>query len=191
MFTGIITNLGRVARIEKDEYQFSVAEALCNKIALGSSISVNGVCLTVKEVLQDRRFSVDLMPETLKKTALGSLQKSDEVNLELPATPSTFLSGHIVQGHVDGVGEIESITKEGNSRLFRINAPQNLTRYIIPKGSIAVNGISLTVIGVEDQGFSVGIIPYTWEHTMLHAARVRSTVNIEVDVIAKYVEKFV
>lgn len=189
MFTGIIAYMGKVVSREGARFTFSAEEILLSKLDDGTSISVNGVCLTVLHKPTGDTFAVEVMPETEAKTMLGDLQEGDIVNLELPATPETFLSGHIVQGHVDGVGTIKSIFVDGNSRLVTIRIPQHLSKYMVDKGSICVNGISLTIITASSEEFSVGIIPFTWEHTMLSASKVGDKVNIETDVFAKYVEK--
>ncbi len=188
MFTGIITHLGKVKEKTDTRLVIEPEKGLFDKFEKGLSISVDGICLTVVDY-NNKTFSIDFMPETAKKTNIEQLVVGSTVNLELPATGATFLSGHVVQGHVDGVGTIKSITEEGNSYLFVFNLPKDLTKYIVPKGSISVNGISLTVIDITDNTFSVGIIPHTWKRTMLHSAKVGDTVNIEVDVLAKYIEK--
>jgi riboflavin synthase len=142
-------------------------KGLLDKFEKGLSVSIDGICLTVV-AYNKKTFSIDFMPETAKKTNIGQLTVGSTVNCELPSTASTFLSGHVVQGHVDGVGVIKSITPDGNSYLFVFTLPKDLSRYIVPKGSISVNGISLTVIDITDDSFSVGIIPHTWDRTMLH-----------------------
>lgn len=189
MFTGIITHLGKVESIYNSKYTFSADSSFFKQVRGGSSVSVNGVCLTVISNPKSNRFTVEVMPETARKTMLVNLAIGDMVNLELPATYKTFLSGHIVQGHVDGVGTSIEIIKEENSRILTIGIDKELTSYIVEKGSISVNGISLTVISIGESYFTVGIIPYTWKHTMLYTIRIGDRVNIEVDIIAKYVEK--
>jgi len=190
MFTGIITHLGTVKNISGSTFTLSTNSSFCKKIKKGTSIAVNGVCLTVEKNDQ-KSFSVTIMPETKKKTMLHTLKRDNIVNLELPVTSTTLLSGHIVQGHVDGVGKIADIKEEGNSRILTINNANELSKYIVEKGSIAVNGISLTVIAANEQNFIVGIIPYTWKHTMLYTVKKGNLVNIEVDIIGKYVEKLI
>lgn len=150
---------------------------------------MSGVCLTVlnKSI---NSFSVEIMPETLNKTALGHLQPLKLVNLELPVTAQSFLSGHLVQGHVDGVAKLTGLTKQGNSRLLKFSVSNSILQYLTKKGSVAINGISLTVIETNKNGFTVGIIPYTWDTTMLRTIKVGDFVNIEVDILAKYVKKF-
>lgn len=189
MFTGIITHLGKFVRIKKSVFTFITNPAFCKKISKGTSIAINGVCLTAFAKPTQNSFSVEVMPETQKKTVLGHLKINDLVNLELPATPTTILSGHIVQGHVDGVAKLTDITKQGNSYILKFAAPANLTKYIAKKGSVAINGISLTIIEAEKKYFTVGIIPYTWNNTMLNGSKIGDFANIEVDILAKYVEK--
>ena len=190
MFTGIINHLGKI--VEKKGGKLSIAsdKYLLKSLQEGTSIAVNGICLTVTKH-SSRDFSIDFIPETEKKTNIGSLSKNDLVNLELPATPGTFLAGHIVQGHVDDVGKVKEIIKKGNSRIFTFEINKKLSKYVVPKGSIAVNGISLTVIDVDKNNFSVGIIPYTLKNTMFHSIKTGDLVNIEVDVLAKYIEKLI
>lgn len=189
MFTGIITQLGIVKKRKETYFSFSADSLFLKKISTGTSVAVNGVCLTVLEKPKTNFFTVEVMSETEKKTNIGFLKEHDIVNLELPATPATFLSGHVVQGHVDGVSEILSITKEGNSHVFTFSLAKKLHKYLVEKGSITINGISLTVISVTSDSFTVGIIPHTLEHTMLHTSKVHDRVNVEVDVLAKYIEK--
>lgn len=189
MFTGIISYLATLEKKENSTFSFKTSQSFYKTIGKGSSISVNGVCLTIINKSGDHNFSVNIMPETAKRTMLGRLKIGDLVNLELPVTATQPLSGHLVQGHVDGVGRVKRIRKEGNSRLLAITISKDLDKYIVEKGSIAVNGISLTVIGVNLREFTVGIIPYTWHHTMLKHARIGDFVNIEVDILAKYIEK--
>lgn len=190
MFTGIITHLGTVLAKTENSLTVGIDPSLTQKLAQGTSISVNGICLTTVSLKKDS-FSINFMPETAQKTNIQFLDKGSLVNLELPATSETFLSGHIVQGHIDTVGKITGIKKQGNSHLFTFAIPKTLEKYIVQKGSIAVNGISLTVIDVTSSYFTVGIIPHTWKKTMLHKAKVGDMVNLEADVLAKYLEKLV
>lgn len=189
MFTGIITHFGKVVKKENTVFTFSADASLIKHLEAGTSISVNGICLTVLEKPATDDFSVEVMPETQQKTNMSTLKEGDIVNVELPATPQTFLSGHIVQGHVDTTAEILDIKPEGNSHLFTFAINPEFTKYIIEKGSIAINGISLTVIAVNNDLFTVGIIPHTFKNTMLHKTQKGDLVNIEVDVLAKYIEK--
>jgi riboflavin synthase len=188
MFTGIISHLGKVKEKDGSLFTFRVSNEFARKLENGTSVSINGACLTVTAV-EGQTFSVDVMPESEKRTMLTFLKRNDLVNLELPATPETVLSGHIVQGHVDGTGEVLAIEEEGISKLLTISVPEELRKYIVEKGSIAINGISLTVISIDDKQFTVGIIPFTWENTMMHTVNSGDVVNIETDVFAKYIEK--
>lgn len=189
MFTGIITNVGKLVRKQSPLFVFQTDKSFCKNLNSGTSISVNGVCLTVVKKTQNS-FSVEIMPETVKKTMLETLNVEDLVNLELPATLDTFLSGHIVQGHIDCVGKIVKIVPDGNSRVIQISIPANLSKYVVEKGSIAVNGISFTVIKANRNYFSVGIIPFTWKNTMLNSIKIGNKVNVETDILAKYIAKF-
>ncbi len=191
MFTGIITHTGKFVSKKGEIFSFRTEEAICKKLVLGSSIAVNGVCLTVCKKPLKTLFSVTVMPETIKKTMLGSLKKNELVNLELPMTPESFFAGHIVQGHIDGTGVVTDIALEGNSRLLKITVLPEVSKYIVEKGSIALNGISLTVIKAGKAYFTVGIIPHTWTNTMLQKIKIGDMVNIETDIIAKYIEKLI
>ena len=192
MFTGLVAATGGVSAVERrpDGTRLRVESELAAELAEGDSIAVNGVCLTA--VSSDSAgFAADVMEETLRHSALGGLQTGSRVNLELPLRASDRLGGHIVQGHVDGVGEVEAITEEGFSRVVRIAAGEELLRYVVAKGSIAVNGVSLTVSGVDDESLSVSLIPETLERTTLGGLAPGAQVNLEVDVLAKHVEKLV
>lgn len=188
MFTGIIKHLGVVKRQTSRQLTISY-KTFSSDLAKAESIAVNGVCLTITKVNPNSNFTVDIMPETLEKTTLGNLKYGDLVNLELPVTVESFLSGHLLAGHVDGLARLESITKAGNSHILEFSVPRNLCRFIAQKGSIAINGISLTVIEAEKNSFSVGIVPYTWKQTNLHNLKRGSYVNIETDILAKYLGK--
>lgn len=189
MFTGIITHQGILKDKRGPKFIIETDLSLIKKIEKGTSVSINGACLTVLEMPKQKTFTVEIMPETQKKTMLGKLISGDIVNLELPTTSDTLLSGHLVQGHIDSIGTISDIEKKGNSRILTITIPKEITKYIVEKGSIAVNGIALTVINQIELSFTVGIIPFTWENTMLHDAKVGDPVNIETDILAKYIEK--
>ena len=188
MFTGIISHIGKVKSFQNNQLLVKADRSLIKQVKNGDSVAVNGVCLTVIDKRADL-FQVEVMPETLKRTALGGLKSGDIVNLELAMKAADRFAGHIVQGHIDGVATVKSIKQKGNSRLFTFEVPKQLGRYIVEKGSIAVNGISLTVIDASNKTFTVGIIPYTWKHTMLSGAKVGDRVNIEVDILAKYIDK--
>lgn len=186
MFTGIIKQLGEIAAINLNGLTVKTTRAFIGKLAKGDSVSVNGVCLTVAE-LGENNFGADVMPETRQRTNLKWAKVGDPVNLELPATAATFLSGNIVYGHVDGVIELKSIKRGGNSQIFRFSLPKNLAKYPVEKGSVAINGISLTVIESGKNYFTVGIIPYTLKNTMLQSVKIGEFFNIEVDILAKYI----
>jgi riboflavin synthase len=192
VFTGLVQDLGRV--VEASEHDGGVKlriEAGCAaELSDGDSVLVNGVCLTATD--PDRReFGADLSEETLSRTTLGRIGADDYVNLELPLRPADRLGGHIVQGHVDGLGTVAEARDAGLSREVRVEAPAELLRYVVEKGSVAVDGVSLTVTRVDAGGFEVALIPETLERTNLTHASPGRRVNLEVDVIAKYVEKLV
>ena len=186
MFTGLVAGKGVVRALSGGRLE--VETELAGELAPGDSIAVNGVCLTAVE-RSNGTFAADVMPETLRHTSLEPLAEGDEVNLELPLRAGDRLGGHVMQGHVDGTGTVDSVTDEGSSRVVRIKAPGELLRYVVHKGSIAVDGVSLTVSGVDDEAFEVSLIPETLRQTTLGAAAPGRTVNLEVDVLAKYVEK--
>ena len=190
MFTGIISNLGKVTSKSKNKLIIKTDQVFIGKLSKGTSIAVDGICLTAVDLREDS-FSIDFMPETEEKTNIKYLETSDLVNLELPATAMSFLSGHIVQGHIDNVAKLETIAQEGNSYILKFLIPKDLSKYIVEKGSVAVNGISLTVIDIGDKFFTVGIIPHTWDKTMLHTIKSGDYVNIEVDILTKYLEKLI
>ena len=190
MFTGLVAGTGTVESLERDGagMRLRVRSELAGELGPGDSVAVNGVCLTAVEP-DGAGFSADVMEETLRRSSLGPLGAGDAVNLELPLRAGDRLGGHIVQGHVDGTGEVAAVREEGLSRVVRIAAPAELLRYVVEKGSIAVEGVSLTVSAVDDGTFEVSLIPETLERTTLGAAAPGRTVNLEVDVLAKYVEK--
>ncbi len=191
MFTGIIEELGTVARVERHASGARIevfADLVTDDIAMGDSIAVNGVCLTVVAA-NAGSFSADVSPETLDRTTLGSLRAGSPVNLERAATPATRLGGHIVQGHVDGCGTFVSAVPEGDFWTVRVGFPAALARYFVYKGSVAVEGISLTIAALADLHFDIAVIPKTWEVTNLSSLTPGDPVNIEADVIAKYVER--
>ena len=192
MFTGLVADLGTVTSVDAtaDGVRLAVSTALAPEIHEGDSVSVNGVCLTATAIA-DGRFSADVMRETLRRSSLAEVAEGAEVNLELPLRAGDRLGGHVVQGHVDGVGTIAEVREDGFSRIVEISAPPETLRYVVEKGSIAVDGISLTVASVTDDSFSVALIPETLERTNLGAAAPGQPVNLEVDVLAKYVEKLV
>jgi len=198
MFTGIITDVGRVRSVRQTDrdrrYEIETAYDL-KGVDIGASISHSGCCLTVVEKSPNLGkeggwFAVEVSGETLAKTTLGAWAAGDPVNLERAAKLGEELGGHIVSGHVDGVGEVVSVEPEGGSRRIRIRAPRPLHRFIAPKGSIAVEGVSLTVNEVEGEVFGVNIIPHTWEVTTLGRLQPGSKVNLEIDVLARYVARW-
>lgn len=191
MFTGIIEELGRVRSIEARGENARIeieARTVTEDTKHGDSIAVNGVCLTALDVAPDS-FAADVSRETLDRSTLGRLESGSHVNLERAVTPATRLGGHIVQGHVDGRGEFVSATDHGGSWTVRIKYPKEIARYLVFKGSVAVEGISLTIAMLENDYFEVAIIPKTWEVTNFSHLRTGDEVNLEVDVIAKYVER--
>jgi riboflavin synthase len=192
LFTGIIQSIGQVTALDRagGGTRIEVAGSSLNFGAskIGDSIAVNGVCLTATDV-DERSFAADVSAETLACTTLGSLERGHKVNLELPATPSTLLGGHIVQGHVDGVGTIAGRRDDGHSVRFEIDAPPALARYIAAKGSVAIDGASLTVNTVENARFGVNIIPHTLRRTIIGEYRQDTRVNLECDIIARYLER--
>ena len=186
MFTGIVEEVGRVSG--RDGYRLSIAaNAVLADVKLGDSIAVNGTCLTVIE-FDAGQFAVDLAPETLRRTALGTAGPGRGVNLERALAASDRMGGHIVQGHVDGTGTVTGLTPEADCYIMEIEAPEPLTRYIVEKGFIAVDGISLTVVQREGCRFTISVIPFTMEHTSLKERTVGDAVNLEADILAKYVE---
>jgi riboflavin synthase len=166
------------------------ADGLLSELHEGDSIAVNGVCLTAVEVAE-RYFTADVMNETLARSSLQEVTIGSPVNLELPLRATDRLGGHVVQGHVDAVGAIDEVVQDGFSQRVRVRAPADVLRYVVEKGSIAVDGVSLTVAAIDDDSFTVSLIPETLQRTSLGSARPGAPVNLEVDVLAKYVEKLV
>tara|TARA_B100001105_G_scaffold92078_1_gene73274 strand:+ start:1209 stop:1784 length:576 start_codon:yes stop_codon:yes gene_type:complete len=186
VFTGIVEEVGVVAKIS-DNGMTVLATKVTEDLKLGDSIAVNGTCLTA--VSFDRtEFSVDLSPETVRRTSLGRLSVGGPVNLERALLASDRMGGHIVQGHVDGTGRIMSTKRDADSTIFRIRVPKRLNRYIVEKGFVAVDGISLTVVKIGASSFTLAVIPYTLKNTNLAALSVGDRVNLEADILAKYVE---
>jgi riboflavin synthase len=199
MFTGLVQDLGRVAEVHEtaDGVRLAVESPLAGQLEEGDSIAVNGVCLTAVGLNPSPptpRFGADVMRETLRRSSLGDVTRGSAVNLELPLRAADRLGGHVVQGHVDGIGVVAGARDDGFARVVTIEAGggrDGILRYVVEKGSIAVDGISLTVARVDDAGFDVSLIPETIERTTLGAAEPGTTVNLEVDVLAKYVEKLI
>ena len=192
MFTGLVADLGTITAVDAtdDGVRVAVATALAPDIGEGDSVAVNGVCLTATRIA-DGTFAADVMHETLRRSSLAGAREGTPVNLELPLRASDRLGGHVVQGHVDGLGVVADVGEDGFARLVEISAPGDLLRYVVEKGSIAVDGVSLTVASVTDDAFTVSLIPETLERTNLGSAAPGQPVNLEVDVLAKYVEKLV
>lgn len=193
MFTGLVMDLGEVGGVETtgDGVRLSVRTVLTAEVAPGDSVAINGVCLTATTV-DDGAFTADVMHETLDRSSLGGAGPGARVNVELPLRPNDRLGGHVVQGHVDSIGTVARVEADGFARRVRIEpADPSELRYIVEKGSVAIDGVSLTVASLDDTGFEVSLIPETLERTNLGAAAPGVVVNLEFDVLAKYVERLV
>ena len=193
MFTGLVEEMGTIehAEPEADGRRLVISSAVVGQgLAVGESVSLNGCCQTV-EAIGDGTFAVIAVPETLRRTNLGALTEGDSVNLERPVRLMDRLGGHLVQGHVDAVGRVRSVREEPPGRWLSIEADPGLLRYVALKGSIAVDGVSLTVAGLDDRGFEAAIIPHTWQATILRNYRPGSEVNLEVDLVARYLERLI
>jgi riboflavin synthase len=192
MFTGLVQDLGRIVSADRNGHgaRVTVETSLAGELVEGDSVAVNGVCLTATEV-GDESFVADVMNETLSRTSLADIQPGASVNLELPLRPSDRLGGHVVQGHVDGLATIAEVRDDGFARRVRFDIDPQLLRYVVEKGSIALDGVSLTVIEIGDSWFTVSLIPESLERTNLGAAGPGTKVNVEVDVLAKYVERLI
>jgi riboflavin synthase len=190
MFTGLIVDLGSVASLERDPDGASlrIDSSLAGALAPGDSVAVNGVCLTATEV-DAGGFRTQAMNETLERSSLGALEVGSRVNLELPLRPDGRLGGHVVQGHVDGTGTVREVAEQGFARVLTIDVEPALARYLVQKGSVAIDGVSLTVSALDEHGFSVSLIPETRQRTTLGALREGGIVNVEVDILAKHVER--
>jgi riboflavin synthase len=190
MFTGLIADLGSVSALELSDAgaRLRIATRLAGELHEGDSIAVDGVCLTATDV-REGSFAAEAMLETLQRSSLGDLRRDARVNLELPLRAEDRLGGHVVQGHVDGTGTVAEIREEGISRVLEIDADVRLDRYLVEKGSVALNGVSLTVSALRERGFAVSLIPETLRRTNLGSLREGSHVNVEVDVLAKHVER--
>jgi riboflavin synthase len=191
MFTGLVQDLGRVESVDggADGARLRIATSLAGEIASGDSVAVNGVCLTATEVDAAVAFETEAMNQTLEVTALGGLRAGDQVNLELAMKASDRLGGHIVQGHADGVAEVLSVEEDGFARRLRVGLGPELIRYAVEKGSIALSGVSLTIAALGDSWAELSLIPETLERTNLGAAKPGDRLNVECDVVAKYVER--
>jgi riboflavin synthase len=190
MFTGLVQQVGRLRSVERAGAgaQIVVEATLAGELEPGDSVLVNGVCLTATTA-RDTSFGADLSPETLRRTSLGELEAGDAVNLELPLRLQDRLGGHLVQGHVDAVAEVRSVSGNGASSDLRLAAPPDVLRYVVEKGSVTLDGVSLTVTDVNESGFGVSLIPETLQRTNFGGTTPGRMVNLEVDVLAKYVEK--
>jgi riboflavin synthase len=188
VFTGIVEEVGRVISVRPGNLVIG-AGAVLHGMERGASMAVNGVCLTVTN-FDKSSFSVDVMPETLNRTNLGLLRARDGVNLERPMPLGGRLGGHLVQGHIDDIGRVTSVTRGGEAMMIRFEAPQQIMYYMVEKGFIAVDGVSLTIVTKDTSSFQVSVVDYTRKHTTLGNRRVGDVVNLEVDIIAKYVEQF-
>ena len=187
MFTGIVEEVGSVKAVEEGRLVIGAAEVL-GDVKVGDSIAVNGACLTVT-TYDESGFSVDVVPETLRRTNLGELTSGSPVNLERSMPAYGRFGGHMVQGHVDGTATIRSIESEGDALMVIFDAPTSVMRYVVEKGFIAVDGASLTIVNCDNFSFSVTLIPHTQENTVFKSKRVGDSVNLEVDIMAKYVER--
>lgn len=192
MFTGLVQDLGRIEHAERsgDGVRLTIATRLAGELVTGDSVAVNGVCLTATSLAYGR-FEAEVMNETLAKSSLNDAPVHTEVNLELPLRATDRLGGHVVQGHVDGVGEVIEVVPDGFARRVRIHAPESVLRYVVGTGSVAVDGVSLTVAELDDTSFTVSLIPETLQRTNLGRVGPGAIVNLEVDVLAKYVERLV
>lgn len=190
MFTGLITDLGSVTALERSDAgaTLRIGTRLASELELGDSVAVNGVCLTAIDI-RDGGFAVEAMVETLRRSALGALEPGAQVNLELALRADGRLGGHVVQGHVDGTGVVSELREEGFARVLRVDTDPDVARYLVEKGSVAVNGVSLTVSALHEDGFEVSLIPETLRRTNLGSMAVGERVNLEVDVLAKHVER--
>jgi riboflavin synthase len=192
LFTGLVQDVGRIAGVQRSSAgaRVAVETRLASELREGDSVAVNGVCLTATAV-GDGSFEAEVMNETLQRSSLRDIESGSEVNLELPLRATDRLGGHVMQGHVDGVGTVAGTEDDGFSRLVTITPPLDLMRYVVEKGSVAVDGVSLTVADLDYSSFTVSLIPETQQRTNLGRARTGTRVNLEVDVLAKYVEKLV
>jgi len=186
LFTGIAEETGKVKSVEQDKLIIGASKVL-QEMELGGSMAVNGACLTITSLSVDS-FSVEVMAETLRRTNLGLLSFGDTVNLERPVTFGGRLGGHLVQGHIDATGRLTAIRPAANANILRFEAPPSVMKYIVEKGFIAVDGISLTVTSKGTAFFEVSVVGYTWQNTILGKRRVGDVINLEADIIAKYVE---
>lgn len=189
MFSGIVEEIGTIISLSENKITVR-ADTVIDGTNTGDSISINGTCLTAVG-LEDSSFSVEVTPETLRRTNLGELKAGDSVNLERALKVGDRIGGHMVQGHIEATGSVLSIEPEGDSLLISFGAPEDLMRYVVTKGFIAVDGVSLTIVECDSSSFKVSVIPYTRDHTVLSRVQTGTQVNLETDVMAKYVERLV
>lgn len=187
MFTGIVEEVGTVKQASADHLRVA-ASLVMEDLKVSDSININGTCLTVTS-RDESSFAVDVVPETLRRTSLGSLNVDSPVNLERPLAANGRYGGHVVQGHIDGTGTVKAIGTEGDALLVDFEADPSIMRYVVEKGFIAVDGTSLTVVNCDNQSFRVTIIPFTRDHTIIGTRKVGDIVNLEVDIMAKYIER--
>lgn len=193
MFTGIIEETGIIKKVNAASHSSSIwikAGKIMKDLKLGDSVAVNGVCLTVAKI-ENKQWQADVMPETMKRSNLGLLRSGDTVNLERAMKADGRFGGHLVSGHIDGIGKIVKIKKEENAVIFEIETAQKLLNYMIEKGSIAIDGISLTITFLDQDSFGISVIPHTLKETVLGLKNIGDTVNLENDLIGKYIEKFI
>lgn len=189
MFTGIIQSTGKILTNSDGKLAIEAPDVI-SELKNGSSIAVNGICLTVTS-FSDEGFEADYMPETTDKTAIGDWKAGDMVNLELAMLASDRFEGHMVSGHVEAAAEMTEVKMDKNAHELTVKIPDSLTKYVIPKGSITLDGISLTVIDIQKNKVTVGIIPHTWKATNLHTLKIGDKVNVETDLMAKHLEKLI
>jgi len=190
MFSGIIQSIGKIEKVSKESITIK-SENISKKLNVSESISVSGTCVTVVELGKEKStFTVNVIPETFHRTNLSFLLPNSRVNLEIPIMLGEKIGGHLVQGHIDCTSKINSIIKEGNSFIVSISKPKNISKYMIEKGFIAVDGVSLTIVEINNENFAVSLIPYTWENTIFKYSEESKLVNIETDLTAKYIENF-
>ncbi len=188
MFTGIIKDLGKIKKKTENTLNISADTELVGKLSIGESVAVDGICLTVVDK-SENTFSTDFIPETKLKTTIKFLLENGIVNLELPVTSTTLLSGHIVQGHIDTIAQVTKTKKKENSMIFTFVIEDKWLKYLVSKGSVTINGVALTVIEVGVNNFTVGIIPHTLQNTNFSTLKLDDFVNIEIDILAKYIQK--
>jgi riboflavin synthase len=189
MFSGIVSEVGTVQDVGDGRLRVRAQRVLL-RAQVGGSVAVNGVCLTASEI-SDGGFAADVMPETLRRTSLGALGPGSQVNLEAPLGFGEEVGGHLVQGHVDATGEVVAVAEDGNARVCTIRVPQEVQRYCVEKGSIAVDGVSLTIVSIAGDAVEVSLIPHTLESTIASGYHPGSIVNLEADILAKYVARYV